>query len=406
MTAMTAKSGMPPPKRLRIAVLNRTFAPTGGGAERYSIALVEQLAARHEIHVFAQQIDHHWPGVTYHRVSMPLRKPRWVNQLWYATATWWATRERKGRGFDVVHSHENTWHGNVQTVHVLPVWHNLFQGRTGFRRALRWLSVVTSPRLWTYLGLESLRFGRTGRSVVVTSDSLCAVMATTFPACASTLTVLVPGVDAPETVASAAERQSARTVLGLPQDASCLLLVGNDYRKKGLQSMLDALGLLSKRNSSAVLAVVGNTAHKAQFEAQVQRLGLVDRVFFLGPLSDVTPAYHAADVLVHPTLEDTFAMVVLEAMAQGLPVVVSCADYCGISGLLSNTHNALLLSNPHDASALAQAVDQALNDAPLRQTLIANAREFALSHAWPEKARQQEAIYFAVAGKIPSKTLV
>ena len=42
-----------PPKRLRIAVLNRIFRPTGGGAERYSIALVEQLADRHEIHVFS-----------------------------------------------------------------------------------------------------------------------------------------------------------------------------------------------------------------------------------------------------------------------------------------------------------------------------------------------------------------
>ena len=41
--------------RLRIAVLNRVFEATGGGAERYSIALVEQLALRHEIHVFAQR---------------------------------------------------------------------------------------------------------------------------------------------------------------------------------------------------------------------------------------------------------------------------------------------------------------------------------------------------------------
>ena len=109
-------------KKLRIAVLNRNFSPTGGGAERYSIALVEQLAARHEIHVFSQQFDHHWPGVTYHRISTPFKRPRWVNQLWYATATWWATR----LGFDLVHSHENTWHGQVQTVHVLPVRFNLF----------------------------------------------------------------------------------------------------------------------------------------------------------------------------------------------------------------------------------------------------------------------------------------
>ncbi|MDD5472307.1 MAG: glycosyltransferase, partial [Sideroxydans sp.] len=113
-----------PARRLRIAVLNRQFSATGGGAERYSMALVAQLAAQHEIHVFAQHIDHDVPGVSYHRVSKLVSRPRWLNQLWYAGVTWWATR----RGFDVVHSHENTWHGQVQTVHVLPIKYNLFQG--------------------------------------------------------------------------------------------------------------------------------------------------------------------------------------------------------------------------------------------------------------------------------------
>ena len=142
------------PQRLRVAVLNRLFTLTGGGAERYSIALVEQLASQHEIHVFAQEIGDQFPGVTYHRVPLPFRRPRWINQLWFAAATWWLTR----KGFDVVHSHENTWHGNVQSVHVLPVHYNLLVGRSGLKRALRWLKVVTSPRLLTYLCLEKLRY--------------------------------------------------------------------------------------------------------------------------------------------------------------------------------------------------------------------------------------------------------
>ena len=64
------------PRRLRIAVFNRTFSPTGGGAERYSIALVEELAQRHDVHVFAQQIDHALPGVTYHLGNM-VGHPKW-----------------------------------------------------------------------------------------------------------------------------------------------------------------------------------------------------------------------------------------------------------------------------------------------------------------------------------------
>ncbi|MBK6650923.1 MAG: glycosyltransferase [Betaproteobacteria bacterium] len=101
---------------------------SGGGAERYAIALVEHLSQRHEVHVFAQEIGHQSRGVTYHKVSTPLRRPRWINQLWYAFATWRATRE----GFDIVHSHENTWHGNVQTVHVLPVWHNFLRDELAY----------------------------------------------------------------------------------------------------------------------------------------------------------------------------------------------------------------------------------------------------------------------------------
>jgi UDP-glucose:(heptosyl)LPS alpha-1,3-glucosyltransferase len=381
---------VPPVPRLRIAVFNRTFDPSGGGAERYSIALVEQLAARHEMHVFAQEIKHQWPGITYHRISMPLRKPRWVNQLWFATATWWATRS----GFDVVHSHENTWHGNVQTVHVLPVWHNLFHGRTGWGRALRWLNVITSPRLITYLALESLRFTLSKvphkpRLIAVTSDSLRQVMAQTFPRAATALQVLVPGVALPETVTTPDQRRAARAALGLPQDASCLLLVGNDYRKKGLKCLLEAC----KRLPAVTLAVVGHRHQQAEFFAMATTLGLEKNVFFLGSLPDVTPAYQAADVLVHPTLEDTFAMVVLEAMSHGLPVVVSGPAFCGIAGLLSDGQNALLLPDPQDATLLANALARILGDDPLRICLGTNARRFAVKHAWAEKVQAQEALY-------------
>lgn len=382
------------PQRLRIAVFNRTFSPTGGGAERYSIALVEQLSARHEVHVFAQEIDHQWPGVTYHKVSAPLRKPRWVNQLWFATASWWATRS----GFDIVHSHENTWHGEVQTVHVLPVKHSLFQGRHGVRRVLRWIKVVTSPRLLAYLGLERARYApRPGRQVVVTSESLRPIMEAAYPASRPALSVVTPGITMPRLPISASRKSEARAELGLPADGICLLFVGNDYRKKGLEGLLRALAQLP---AEVALAVVGNPAHIAEFRAIADTLQLGARVVFLGALKDVGPAYEAADVLVHPTFEDTFAMVVLEAMAHGLPVVVSGPRYCGIAGLLAQGSNALLLDAPRDAGELARVLGELLGQATLRETLSRGAAAFAQGYQWREIALQQEALYFsALAAK-------
>ena len=372
------------PKRLRMAVLNRIFSPTGGGAERYSIALVEQLAARHDIHVYAQQIEHQWPGVTYHKVSTPLVRPRWLNLLWYATATWWATR----RGFDVVHSHENTWHGNVQTVHVLPVKHALFRERTGLALALRWLKVLTSPRLLAYLSMERYRFALRGPNrVVATSPALKEILAQTYPACASALAVLAPGVTLP---ATGADKQAARRSLGLPEQGPLLAFVANDYEKKGLDSLLQALTRLPPE---VALAVVGNPSYIERFRQKALALGVADRVHFLGHLKDVAPLYQAADVLAHPTLEDTFAMVVLEAMAHGLPVVVSAERYCGIAGLLTDGVNALVLASPTDATELADKLARLLQQPALYRDLASGARAFAAQWSWPSIARQQEAMY-------------
>ncbi len=371
-----------PGQRLRIAVLNRVFTPTAGGAERYSMALVEQLAAEHEIHVFAQRIEHNWPGVTYHRLSAPLTRPRWINQLWYDCASWWATR----RGFDVVHSHENTWHGQVQTVHVLPVKYKLFHGLRGWRLALRCLKVATSPRLLTYLLLERQRFapGR-NKVIVLTSHTLHDLMRDAYPN--RQLRVLAPGVDLP---GAAPDQHAARDRLGLPRAGRLLAFVANDYQRKGLPTLLQALRLLP---ADVQLAVVGNPAPIEKFSRQTTSMGLGSRVHFLGHLKDVTPLYEAADMLAHPTLEDTFGMVVLEAMAHGLPVVVSDARYCGIAGLLSSGRNAMILASPTDAAELAHVIERLLADPALRQQLAQGARQFAQQHSWPSVAREQALIY-------------
>ena len=380
------------PRRLRIAVLSRNSSAAGGGAEGYSVALVEQLAQRHEIHVFAQHVAHAWPGVQYHRIAQPLRRPRWINQLWYALATWQATRS----GFDLVHSHELTWHGQVQTVHVLPLRHNLFHGLRGAGLWLRRFKVWSSPRLLAYLWLESRRLRPLpSRRIVLTAPGLRPVLEACYPASSESLRVITPGVHLPGPVPDAQDRLRARQALGLPASGRGVLLVGNDYRKKGLGTMIEALAELP---ADVWLAVVGNPAQQAQFAAQARGAGVGSRVHFLGSLRDMAPAYRAADCLAHPTREDTFAMVVLEAMAHGLPVLVSGPRHCGIAELLSDGVDALLLPDPTDAAALAQALRRLLDDEPLRAALGQRARAFAAQRSWQRAAREQELLYFEVAG--------
>lgn len=377
-------------KRLRIAVLNRSFVATGGGAERYSIALVEQLAQKHEVHVFAQQIEHAFPGVRYHRLWTPFRKPRWINQLWFAATSWWATRN----GFDVVHSHENTWHGQVHTVHVLPVKYTLFEGRIGLRRAFRWIQVVTSLRLMAYLWLEMMRYRPIpNRRIVATSPSLKNVLERAYPLTISRVEVLTPGIGVVAGPASPQERRDARLQLGLPVEGNCIVFVANDYKKKGLSALL---GAMSHLPSDTYVAVVGNASHIPTFSKFAKSIGMNSRVHFLGPLANVTVAYVAADCLAHPTLEDTFAMVVLEAMSHGLPVVVSGVEYCGISGLLESGTNAMILNDPNDSAEIGQLLQVALATGDLRRKLVQEGPLFAQYHCWSEISSHLEAIYFDV----------
>ena len=383
-------------KRLRIAVLNRTFSTTRGGAERYSIALVEQLAARHEIHVFAQEIDHIWPGVHYHLVSSPVLKPRWVNQLWFAACTWRLTRT----GFDVVHSHENTWHGNVQTVHVLPVKYNLFKRVKGWRLFVNWIKVATSPRLLVYLGLERFRFSFcSNKKVVVTSDSLRSIVETTYPAWKKMISIITPGITMPLFAQTRLHKETARALLGLPIDGNCILFVANDFRKKGLETLLKALALCP---DDFMLAVVGNNPQRGIYAEQVRKLDISNRVFFIGTLRNIASAYEAADCLVHPTLDDTFAMVVLEAMSHGLPVVVSGAKYCGISSLLQHGVNAWILDDPTNASELHHALEVVLSQSATKNRMGQFAKEFAIHYQWSNLASVQELVYLAAIPANPN----
>ena len=375
-------------QRLKVAVLIRVFTGSGGGAETYSIRIVEKLALQHEVHVFAQELAQPLAGVVHHGVPMAFRKPHWLNLLWFGAYTRWHTR----RGFDVVHSHENVWHGHVQTIHVRPVRFSLLGGRSGFSAARQWLRIAFSPRLLSYQVSEASRFRDVpGQQVVATSQALRAEAASAYPQAQSRLSVITPGVQLPE---GAWDKRASRSALGLDHEGPLLLFVANDYARKGLNVLLQALAQLPVQ---VAVAAVGNPKEQATFTAQSRQLGLEGRVHFLGSLGDVGVAYQAADMLVHPTLEDSFAMVVLEAMAHGLPVVVSRAPYCGISTLLQHELQAILLDDPRDAKALALVLTKLLANPDLQGSLAKNAIQFAQAHDWDHAASAYERLYLLSA---------
>jgi glycosyltransferase involved in cell wall biosynthesis len=388
-------------KRLRIAVLVRHFGSRFGGAERYAVALVEALATRHEIHVFAQTVEHAHPNVQYHCQPHPAERPRWLNLIRFGR---WA-QAQTAHGFDVIHSHENLWFGHVQTFHVRTVKEGLWGRHVGFaRQMMAHVQAFTSLRLLAYLWLEKARVGLNvpGRTRVAASALLAHEIQKHYPFSESEagscfVHVIPPGVDRPERRG----RNEARSALGLSHDAFILLFVGNDYARKGLKTALDALEHLKKTSAgprqNSHLYVVGDGAQRPRFEAMAREKGLIENVCFAGSQTQMGPWYEAADILIHPTREDSFGMVVLEAMAFGCPVILSPSPWCGLADGLTDPLQAVLLAHPHDAQGLAQAILHLRDHEDERQARIHAALAFAQAQTWEDRASQYEALYCAVS---------
>ena len=372
-------------KRLRIALLVCRFDNTAGGAERYVVTLARALAQTDEVHVFSQDFGPPVPGVIYHRIARPIRRPRWLNYLFFAWMTWRATRT----GFDIVHSHENSWHGDVHTVHVVPVTYSLFANKHGWQWCLRWMKVLSSPRLLSYLALERARY-RSNSQCVVVSPWLGAALQSSFPKLLNPLAQITPVCVFEPRRAQDAEKQIARKELDLPLQGKCLLFVGNDMRKKGLPQVFK---VLSQLPATVVLVVAGASKQIGAMRALCATQGLDKRVFFLGAVDAMEIVYTAADCLIHPTLEDSYAMVVLEAMAFALPVVVSGPAFCGISSELTEGVDALMLQDPLDVGAMRGTVQRVLEDPQLAAGLADKALMFARAHNASRFAEQHKTVY-------------
>lgn len=116
-------------------------------------------------------------------------------------------------------------------------------------------------------------------------------------------------------------RERARSTLELEGSARTFLFVGSGFFRKGLAAALQALALAPQESWRMIVA--GYDRRQRRYEAFARRLGVQDRVRFLGGQKDVRPLYAAADCYVMPSRYEPFGNAALEALAMGLPSIIS-----------------------------------------------------------------------------------
>jgi len=180
---------------------------------------------------------------------------------------------------------------------------------------------------------------------------------------------------------------SFRTQRKIPADAPLIMSVGRLVGLKGLRVIIEAMSALPR----AHYAAVGQGEERDRLETLAKRLGLGERVHFLGGIAheSLPEVLRQADVFVQPSIgEEAFGITVVEAMATGLAVAASRTG--GMQEIIQDGKNGVLLP-PTDVTAWREALAALLRDDPKRRELGKNARAHTEKHfTWGSKAEQLE----------------
>ncbi|MCL6565876.1 MAG: glycosyltransferase family 4 protein [Acidobacteriia bacterium] len=375
--------------RPRIAVVS-PFLDKRHGTERCTCEQVERLADEFEFHLYSQRVeDVDLARVVWHRIP-DVPGPQLVKYLWWFLANhlwrWW-DRWVRGQRCELVFSPGvNCLDADVATIHVL--FTRVREALAGSDRLQQhplraWPRLLHRRAYYLLLSfLERCAFGNRRTQLAAVSRRTAADVAQRVRL-VEIPRVIYSGVDATQfhPIRRRTLRTAARRELQLAAEEFAVLLIGNDWRNKGLPVLLEAVGRLGAEQV-CVLAV--GTDDPELCREVIARHRLQRRVRFLPPRPDVEFYYAAADAYAGPSLEDAFALPPAEAMACGLPVIVS--SLAGVSEIVTHGEDGLILQDPRDAEELAGLLRRLLADPEFARRLGERAAQRAAQLTWEANA--------------------
>ena len=309
--------------------------------------------------------------------------------VWFSTVGTWRARRylRRNPGYLSV-CHNDALAGEVY------VNHGIVQAAMRERGHYRWRMVRNPLHLFTALR-DRRRYSspRIHRLVVNLVSGENDLLRRTYPGLRVPTVVIGNGVDVERfRPPTPGERAAARDHLGLTPADHVVLFIGNEFDRKGLPLLVDAVAGLD-----AHLVVVGGTPDMVRAEASrpaARRLGA--RLHLVGAHPDPRPFLDAADVLATPSAYESYGLVVLEALACGIPVVgtpTGCVPDVVEPGV-----------NGEVVEATVDSVQAGLRDVLALDpgTARAAARASALEHSWAEVARRYLAVLSGLRSDAPA----
>ncbi len=345
-----------------------SFRPSRGGAEAYLRDLGEALVKRgHRVAVACAEKDDDAVLET-RSIAVP-RRPRLLRELVLARAP---GRFQAGSEWDAVVAFRHAFSADLFQPHGGPHIESMRGAVRAFSRGaasrlLLLLKIAVSPKNLFFLHADRVLFRGGGCSHVValsrmTADAVRARLGGRADQCR--IDIIPNGVDGTRFHPGLREvfRNKVREEEAVPEDLPLLLFVGHNFRLKGLEEAIRGAAAFSGRGFDFRLLVVGRKRH-GRYARLAHRLGIASNVRFLGEQKTMEELYGAADLLLHPTWYDPCSLVVLEALGAGVPVITT--KYNGASELMTSGKEGVVLDDPADEEAVADALQGVLGNGHL-----------------------------------------
>jgi len=188
-----------------------------------------------------------------------------------------------------------------------------------------------------------------------------------------------------------------RQRLGISPQQIVALMLAQDFQRKGLK---EAILALAKASDRRLMLLVAGRDDPSAYRRLAGTVGVAERVCFAGPTDYPYAFYQAADFFVLPTRHDPCSLVVLEALAMGVPVISTVFN--GACEIMTDGRAGVVLENPGDLPALTAAMEGMLETSRRRQL---RDQCLALRPMLSQEAHlhKLEAMYRGAAGKTPAK---
>lgn len=332
-----------------------------GGAERYTLDLARSLAHRgHDVTLLASTF--HEPP--WEAKQLPCESSALTRTWSYLRFLSQLDTHLQSHAFDVLHAmlpvrQCDLYHPHAGlAIEAIKTGHLKYAGKLR-QRAAR-IGNQLNPRRRQFARVERGLLERSNPPMVLClSDYVRRSVRDRYPLPEPLLPILFNAVDLRHF--DAKRRPDAgndmRAEYGLGHDTVVGLMIAQDFHRKGLDTAIRALARCP--DARLRLLVVGRDV-AAPYKAMARRLGAEKRVVFAGATTDAYRFYRGADFFVLPTRHDPCSLVVLEALAMGLPVITSSLN--GAAEVMTDNLDGIIVSDPNDVVRLTNAYLAVLDD--------------------------------------------